>query len=322
MQFSPSSLAEITKCGYKYYLTKVMGQDEPGKRGYNMLQGDIVGDAIQNAAIFLNKTKQLSDSVLGEILASAYEHHFERNGITLDFMRAIRNLFQYGLNESDITAIDSMAFAINCSPYEFKPPAPLKTNKISTNKKNLSMKIIKTMEDVQWFFEPQHPHYKKIRDAVSVQPEKAFEIPLGQPYQSVINTQIVEEQDVLTGRFDLFVESHGMPEIFEFKYTATPFNQNFVDRMVQTTSYALAIEGDCQITLFDIQAHNWYTAQITSELREQTLKRYEMARKAIQNQVYLPACGTDPYTTNAILCGFKCNCPFASSDVKSEALMV
>ncbi len=47
MRFSPSSINTLSKCGYKYYLEKVEGHREPGKKKYAALQGDIVADAIQ-----------------------------------------------------------------------------------------------------------------------------------------------------------------------------------------------------------------------------------------------------------------------------------
>ena len=313
MELSPSSLNRITKCGYQYYLTEVEGKEEPGKKSYNMLLGTIVGDAIQNAAIHLNQHKTLSDRDIAEHLYRAYEDHFTKAGIPPDLLAPIREVLLNGESPEVMSLLDAMSISINVSNYKFDPPAPLKGGKVSTNKKKppFCMKTVWSLEAVLWFFEPQHPHYTLIRDAAIIQQERSFRALL-QENTIMVNGVAVEDHDYVTGRFDLLLTTlEGKNHVFEFKYTNTPYTQDIVNSLTQAVTYTFPFD-EVTVHLGDITEHRIFTADITSEMIALTRQKYVMAASLLRNRIFLPACGTDPYTTGKILCGFKCGgCPYA-----------
>jgi hypothetical protein len=316
MRHSASALNTLSKCGYKYYLEKFKGLKEQGKRSYNMLLGDIVGTAIQHAAEVLHKTKRVSGEDIKNALIRSYQENHTRAGITPELTDRIITLIARGTDLDVMADIDLLSSAINSTQYEFVPPALLKNGQPSKDKKKpaLSYTVIIALEAVHWFFDEFHAHYKVIRDADVVEAEKAFEVPIGVPYSVRVNDKVIEQRDTLSGRFDLYCKTGEAEVVYELKYTNTEYKQEQVNHLTQVLAYDYAIKGD--VHLVDIKRQTVLKAVITDPLREMFINRTNMARLMVDNQIFLPACGSDPYTENSILCGFKCGgCPYATKEL-------
>lgn len=308
MEWSASSLNTLSKCSYKWYLMYVKGLKEPGKKSFNMFLGNVVGDAIQTCARQLNITKRLSDATVAEIVYEAWAERIRKASIPESLLAPIKRVLTEGESEDDMHLIDSLSITINMSEYEFKPPAPLKNGKPSMNKKKppLCMKVVNSLEAVLWFFEDHHPHYRHIRDAATVEAEKWFTYEVGQPRAMTVNGLEYPEQDLSRMYYDLLLT---MPDdqqyIYEFKYTNTPYTQDLANKMNQNLIYHQSKEGKAPVTLFDITERKYFTVNPDPDLLTLLDKRYKAAGLTVQNEIYIPACGTDPYTTKSMLCGFK-----------------
>lgn len=320
MRFSPSSLSSFSKCGWRYRLEKIEGIKEPGKKGYSMLQGDVVGLAIQNGCLVLNTTSSINDDSIKSCLAEAYAHCLTDAGIESDLIDCIRGVVLDGYDEGQLLQIDNLAFLINCSEkYEFNPPKALKSGAISKNKKTppLSMKVLRTLEDLYWFFEPHHKHYQLIRDALLVENEFQFEYPIGGEYDIAVNDKMIKEQDYIGGRIDTLLTMPGVAKYaLEYKYGATQFSSSFVNNSIQVTSYAHCIPGLAEACLVDVQNHNYFYTTITPEKSASLAMLYRNLRNAHTYDVFAPVCPTDPYTAKSIMCGFKKHggCEFACKE--------
>lgn len=322
MELSASTLSMISKCGHKYYLTKVKGIKEPGKKSFNMLLGDIIGDAIQEASVSLNRYKQLSEPLLAQILFSAWSNRVKAAGIPVDILEPIFNVLTLGESEDGMRLIDSLSITINMSDFEFKPPAPLKNGKPSQNKKKppLCMKVVNSLEAVLWFFEAHHPHYALIRDAMVVEPEKWFSYTSGEAREFTVNGETYQEQDEVRMRYDLFLKMPDDQEhIIELKYTNTPYTQQAVNTLNQTLTYWRSKEGKASVSLVDITEKRVFQVNPEPHMIDLLDKQYIMASLMHRNGIYIPACGADPYTAKQMLCGFKCGgCEYGTGTVNEE----
>lgn len=330
MKFSASSLNTLTKCGHKFYLEKVAGEKEPGLRGYNMLLGDVVGAGIQRGVELLNKQKSLSDADIAFCLYEAYAEKYEKAGIKSDpdtgILKQIHDLLLFGEGDEVMTLLDPCYPAINAGGvYEFKQPEPLKGGKVSQNKKKppFCMTVVYSLEAMHWFFDQSNWWYDTIKEAVTVKSEMRFDVPIGNPYTVTMNDSVMEEQDLAVGYFDTFLTlPDGTMWVFEYKYYNTAYTQSLTDRLTQVLMYDLGMHSRGNVVIFDVKERKELIATVTPRMRELFLNRVAMTRKMLDNQIYLPACGTDPYTDSRILCGFKSGggCEYGCSAGTGEAV--
>jgi len=324
MRFSPSSINTLSKCGYKYYLEKVEGHREPGKKKYAALQGDIVADAIQAGILKVIEQKSITEAELTELLVDAYTQRFEQARIDSVVLDPIITLLREGLSEMAMKEVDQYAMAINSSDYEIKLPPPLKGGGVSKSKTKppLSMMVYGTMENLLWFFSNANPVYPLLFMAKSAENELPFEVAVGQPYTVVINGQAVQEEDILNGRFDVVLTMHdGSRIILELKYTKTAYTQILVDKARQMLSYQYALRDvSGEAWLVDVNHQRAFRANKPAQLELIIETLVRAARQMVSGQIFMPKCGSDPFTDNSVLCGFKgcALCPFSTGEPTSD----
>lgn len=319
MKFSASAINDLTKCGYMYYLKRVQGLAEPGKKSYNIVQGDVVGSAIQYCAVILNKRKELSVETIAKVLYAMYVKYYYQAEITPCLLVHIRSILLDGLSEEAMMACDDLSHAINSTRYEFKVPARLKGGKLSYNKAKLPLplRVTQTMEDVLWFF-TSSGFADKIRDAAAIECEKYFELYLG-THTVTVNGKTVDEVDVVHGYLDMRIVNHDGPaDILELKYTSTAYTPELVNILNQVVTYQIAHAED-RVHLIDVKRNRCIQAAVKPDIASNILRRYNLMRSILEQQIYIPVCGTDPYNTSKVLCGYKCGgCPYATGEGADE----
>lgn len=303
MKFSASSVKMLSQCGHKYYLARVKGLEEPGKKSYSMLQGDIVGEAIQMASLILNQTKELSEQDLQDCLVKSYATWFAKAEIPNDIVPYIEELIKEGISGAVMNNLDALSASINVSPiYKFKVPPPLKSGKkeYSTSRDRLGMKIIKTYEDVYDFFLPKNPYVQLIKDAAYIENEKYIEAPLGEPDST-------GEQHLVCGYLDQFLlMADGREFVAELKYRTTPVTAEYLRTDLQVGAYDYLTQYKATVILFDVNFQRSHIVEFDDNVRAITKARFENAVKLVQNRVFMPYCGFDPYTSKMVMCGYKC----------------
>ena len=315
MRLSSSTLDTFIKCGYKYKLTKVDNLREPGKMTYGTLEGKVVGLACQRLAEMINKQKSLSLEDMNEQLYLAYETEYMLAKIDPDILIPIRELLIEGVSTYTMNHIDKMSIVISCSPsYNFSAPAPVKkTDSYSTDKRRLGMKILKTQEAVQNFFHPTKQHMDLIKNADVVEAEKYFEY-------IVRDNGPDNEPDYIPGYLDQYLAGEFGEVILEYKYKSQPYTYEVVQITNQLQVYQWAFP-EARVILCDL-AHD--AVYPLTEPSDKVKLKYRLAIQAIENDIFIPFCGVDSYSTKMMLCGFKCGgCEYApkeSVDVLEGAL--
>lgn len=294
MYISPSNLSTLIKCGEKYRLQIVEKTQEPGKKGFAMLAGDIVGATLSYLCNSLNVNKAVTEGDISYGLSVILRHRFTSAGIPEILIAPIETLLTDGLDEAIMTQIDSLSMLINASPvYEFKAPPMLKSGKPSKNKtkKPLSVLILEMHDTLTWFCDPdENPYYREIMDAEIMESERKERYTFG--------------GHVIPGRLDQFFVYRDQPYIFEFKYHSTPYTQELVDKSIQFNTYALFHER-AKVIVVDAKHRKFFTVRSTPESPALIVSQYESGVKMIENNLFLPVCACDPYTAKKMLCGYK-----------------
>lgn len=115
MRLSASSLKEFTKCGYQFYLKRMLNQTEPGKYAYGMLHGRVIGKTMADASAYLNQQKTLPDHTLANLFGSAFEVEFAKAGVPYDIVPYIRELLTDGASPGLMSELYALSESINVS---------------------------------------------------------------------------------------------------------------------------------------------------------------------------------------------------------------
>lgn len=297
LNLSASSINNFVKCGVKYQLEKVLKVPEPGKKGYSLLHGEITGMACANAVKALVLKGGSPEDVIIKELMFAYETVYYKSGIEPELIKLVKRLISGGVDLDVIQEIDRLADTINYTKYEFKMPPVLKGGGVSKSKRtpSLSTMVLDSYEMVRWFiFQPDVQHFLCSLDNPVA--EEKFTIKLADDVYS-------------TGYFDLTFDTNHGPVVMEFKCTKTAYTPEVVNRLNQLVMYHIA-KPDAKLFLVDLVHSNLLPVTITPETTNNYLNVARMMAKSIENDIFLPACGTDPYTEGTIMCGHKCvTCP-------------
>lgn len=308
MRLSANSLKEYTKCGYAFYLKRMLQQPEPGKKSYGMLQGRVMGEAVQQCATFLNTNKYLDDAVIGSILADTYAAEFSKAQVPQGIEVEIKRLLTVGTSPDTLESLYLMSPSINCSEFELKIPARLKNGTLSSDKRKptLGAIVMHAYADLLWYFEPETYMYCMTRDAVQVEHEYHF-------------TMQMDTDLEVDGYFDQRLHlPDGKVLVTEFKSDKTAYSQELVNRMIQTVTYQLASPDDV-VQLVDLTHHSIYPITASAQTLTLTSERYKQTALALTHHIYTPACGTDPFKDKQILCGYKCGgCPYGTTEVDED----
>lgn len=328
MHLSASALKEFTKCGYAFKLGRVDMIAEPGPKSFGMLYGNIVHDAIAEAAEWINQGSELTELILGEILTNAYAKNLEKNCIVSDTVELVKQLLTVGNSPELPMLLYNASQSLNCTTdgnparYELKIPDLLKNGSLPNNKKKptLDQLITKMYDDCHWFLF-EHHYAEAYKSATSMVHEQYFEYEI--PPETVakyLDGHPFEDQIIITGYFDEVLNfNNGDTHLSEWKTDKTAYSDAFLSRMVQLLTYRIAAGDKPRYFLADISHKKQLELHATQEMLDLTLKRFVDLAKATYYGIYIPACGTDPYTDGKILCGYKCGgCPFADPAAEDE----
>jgi len=328
VKLSASALKEFTTCGYKFKLQRVDGLTEPGAKSFGALHGNIMHDAMAEGSLWLNKNQDITDADIGSILTAAFEKNFEESYIPKDLLPYIRKFCVEG-NDPDLPMLlHTLAPSINSHvlggepTYNLRIPDLLKSGALPNNSKKPTMDQIldRMMIGLNWFF-TDTLQAEAIKAAVHLDHERYIESPMSrEDIEKYLCGHPFNDEILLNGYLDQVVQlPDGTEIVSEWKTDKTAYSESFLTRMVQAITYRLMLP-DPKIMLFDVTHQRWFDVVVTTDMLELTKKRYVDLAKATMYDVYIPACGTDPYTDGRILCGFKCGgCPFSDSTIMEDA---
>lgn len=309
MKFSASSLSMFSKCGEQARLQYIENAPADDTVSMSLPLGKIMERTIQEGCLQLNAKKSITSGDLMAILAAKWVEVLAEYNIVPELGEEISRVILSGFDRESSIRIDDLSHLINCSgKVTYNVPKIKKDGTYSSTatRPALSMMVQRTGEDVMWWFSPDNEYLDVIRNADSIVPEHYFTLPLGGTEREVvINGVPVEDSDYVDGYIDLYVISGGKRYVFEFKYGKTSYTQGFVEVNIQVLTYKAAIGMDTTVVLFDIHQRKYLNVAGSEESVRLALARYEMMASAFRARIFIPVCGTDPYTTKSMLCKFK-----------------